>query len=123
MSRPASMTASASVGEICPGLDHEFLLGGDLKNIANLRQNLAPGIDDLYAFRRILEMLDVVIGVEGGEPHDAAKAALHPPHPVDSIGVDAANRGIEDNPAKHLEALDVLSREPGAIGSRHDVVL
>ena len=70
-----------------------------------------------------LKMLDVIVGIEGGEPHDAAVTALHAPHPVDGIGIDSTGRRIEDDPAEHLQASDVLAREPGAVGRGQDVVL
>src|SRR5262245_65554495 len=68
-------------------------------------------------------MLDVIVGIEGGEPHDAAVAALHAPHPVDGIGIDPAGRRIEDDPAEYLQASDVLAREPGAVSRGQDVFL
>src|SRR5205823_14681531 len=68
-------------------------------------------------FGSILEVLDVIVGVERREPHDPAVAALHPPHPVDRVGVDAAHRRIEHDPAEHFQALDVLAGEPGSIRS------
>src|SRR5262249_55493811 len=105
------------------GVDHELLLGADFEHVAHCRKNLAVGAEDLNAFRRVLEMLDVIVGIEGGEPHDAAVAALHAPHPVDGIGIDSAGRRIEDDPAEHLQASDVLAREPGAVGRGQDVIL
>jgi hypothetical protein len=68
-------------------------------------------------------MLYVVVGVEGREPDDAAVAALHPPHPVDRVGVDPADRRVEHDAAERLDARDVLPCEPGAVGGRGDVVL
>ena len=106
-----------------PGVDDELLLGADLQHIAYRGENLAVGAEHLDGLRRILKVLDVVVGIEGGEPHDAAKAALHPPHPVNGIGVDAAHRGVENDAAEHLEAGDVLAREPGAVRGGHHMVL
>src|SRR4030095_14729962 len=62
-------------------VNHQFLFGADFSYLAHSWQTLAIGFEHLDAFRRILEMLDVVVGVEGGEPHHAAVSALHPPHP------------------------------------------
>src|SRR5262249_11243820 len=100
------------------GVDHELLLRADFEHVAHCRKNLAVCAEDLDAFRRVLEMLDVIVGIEGGEPHDAAVAALHTPHPVDGIGIDSAGRRINNDPAEHLQASDVLAREPGAVGRR-----
>jgi hypothetical protein len=78
-----------------PGVDHELLLGADFEHVAHCRTNLAVGAKDLDAFRRVLEMLDVIVGIEGGEPYDAAVAALHAPHPVCTenwIRLDARQR-------------------------------
>src|SRR5215472_15798804 len=122
-SRPAAMTASASLGDRCPVWTTSFCSAQILSTSRNCRKNLAVGAEDLDAFRRILEMLDVIVGIEAGEPHDAAVAALHAPHPVDGIGIDPAGRRIEDDPAEHLQASDVLAREPGAVGRGQDVIL
>jgi hypothetical protein len=54
---------------------------------------------------------------------DAAEAALHPPHPVDGIGVYSADRGVEDDPAEYLQAGYVLSCKPRPIRSRHHMIL
>src|SRR5215467_12489164 len=67
-------------------------------------------------------MLDVVVSIEGGEPHDAAEAALHAPHPVNCIWIYSANRRIKDDSAEHLESGNVLSRKPSPVRSRHDVI-
>ena len=65
-------------------------------------------------------MLDMIVGVEGREPDYAAIATLHARHPVDRVRIDPAGRGIQGNPTKHLQAGDVLAREPGAVrGGRH----
>jgi 2OG-Fe(II) oxygenase superfamily len=90
---------------------------------AHLRQNFALSINDFDAFRRILEVFDVIVGVEGWEPHHTAKTALHPPHPIDRIGVDAADRGVQDYSAEYLEPLNMLPGKPSAIGGCRDVIL
>jgi hypothetical protein len=105
-----------------PGVNDELLLGADLQDIAYRGENLAVRGEHLDGFRRILEVLDVVVGIEGGEPYDAAKAPLHPPHPVNGVGVDAAHCGIEDNAAEHLETGDVLAREPGSVRGAYHMV-
>ena len=105
------------------GVNHELLLGGELEHIADRREGLAVGAEDFDSLRSILEMLDVVVGVERGEPHDTAVAALHSPHPVDGIGVDAAHRGIQHDAAEHFETLDVFAGEPGPVRRRCDMVL
>src|SRR6516162_3918472 len=97
------------------GLNDELLRGADLQYVAYSRENLSAGIQHLDALRGILEVLDVVVGIEGREPDDAAEATLHPPHPVDGIGVDPAHRGVEDDAAEHIDAGDPLAHEPGAI--------
>jgi hypothetical protein len=58
-----------------------------------------------------------------GKPHHTAKAALHSPHPVHGFGIDPAHGGIEHDAPEHLEAGDVLAREPCAIGGGGDMVL
>jgi hypothetical protein len=68
-------------------------------------------------------MLDVIVGIESGKPHHTAKAALHSPHPVHGFGIDPAYGGIEHDAPEHLEAGDVLAREPCAIGGGGDMVL
>ena len=77
----------------------------------------------LDAFGRILEMLDVVVGIKGREPDHAAIPTLHPPHPIDCVRIDAADRGIEHDPAEHFKTLDVLADEPSAVGGGRHVVL
>src|SRR5215471_7053664 len=96
-----------------PSVDYKLLRGADFEHLAHRRKNLPVDPEHLDAFRCILEMLDMIVGIEGREPHDAAVAALHAPHPVDGIGIDSAGRRIEDDPAKHLQASDVLASEPG----------
>jgi len=105
------------------GTDHELLLGANLEDVAHGRQRLAVGADDLDAFGSVLEVLDVVVGVEGRQPYDAPEAALHAPHPLHGLGVDAARRPVEGDPAERLDARDVLAHEPGAVGRERDVVL
>src|SRR5215475_9147391 len=121
-SRPAAMTASASLGDRCPVWTTSFCSAQILSTSRTAGRTL-PSAPDLDGFRCILEMLDVIVGIEGGEPHDAAVAALHAPHPVDGIGIDSAGWRIEDDPAEHLQASDVLAREPGAVGCGQDVIL
>src|SRR6266446_958068 len=87
------------------------------------RQRLAVGADDLDAFGSVLEVLDVVVGVEGRQPYDAPEAALHAPHPLHGLGVDPSRRPVEGDPAERLDARDVLAHEPGAVGRERDVVL
>jgi hypothetical protein len=36
--------------------------------LAHCRQNLAIGVEQFDTFRRILEVLEVVVSIEGGEP-------------------------------------------------------
>jgi hypothetical protein len=80
-------------------------------------------ISPLDAFRRILEVFDVIVGIESWEPHDATKTTLHPPHPTNCIGVDATDRGVQDYSAEYLEPLDMLPGKPSAIGGCRDVIL
>jgi hypothetical protein len=102
------------------GLDDKLLRSADFQHFAHRGKDLSVCAQYLDAFRCILEMLDVIVGVEGREPDNAAIAALHARHPVDRIGIDPAGRGIQRNPTKHLQAGDMLAREPGAVrGGRH----
>src|SRR5262249_47260411 len=71
----------------------------------------------------VIEMFDVVIGVDRGEPDAAAKAALHPPHPLDGVRIDSSDRRIQRNAAEDLDALEVLAHEPGSVGCRSHVIL
>ena len=111
-------------GEITqvPGLDDKLLRGADFQHLAHRRKNLSVSAQHLDAFRRILEMLDMIVGIEGGEPDDAAVAALHARHPIDRIGIDSAGRGIQRNPTEYFEAGDVLAREPSAVRGCRDVI-
>src|SRR5439155_7624758 len=102
--------------------EHELLLGADLGDLAKRRQRLAVGADDLDSFRRVLEVLHVVVGVEGRQPHDATVAALHPPHPLRGLGIDAARRAVQDDAAERLDPRVVLAHEPRAVGGERDVV-
>src|SRR5215467_3447564 len=122
-SRPAAMTASASLGDRCPGWTTSFCSAQILSTSRTAGRTLPSAPRTLMASGASLKMLDVIVGIEGGEPHDAAVTALHAPHPVDGIGIDSTGRRIEDDPAEHLQASDVLAREPGAVGRGQDVVL
>jgi hypothetical protein len=68
-----------------PGLNDELLLGADFEHLPHCRKNLSVSVEHL-------EMLDMVVGIEGGEPHDAAEATLHAPHPVNRIRIYSADR-------------------------------
>src|SRR6516225_2141028 len=106
-----------------PSVDYKLLLGADFEYLAHRWKGLPVDPEHLDAFRCILEMLDMIVCIEGWEPHDAAVAALHAPHPVDGIGIDSAGRRIEDDSAEDLQAGDVLAREPGPVRRRQDVIL
>ena len=108
MSRPASITASASVGEMCPVWTTSFLRGADFEHVTHRGKNLSVGTNHLDAFRCILEMLDMIVCIEGGEPDHASEPALHAPHPVDRVKGDSANGRIEDDPAEYLQAGHIL---------------
>jgi hypothetical protein len=97
------------------GLDDKLLRGADFQHLAHRRKNLSVSAQYLDAFRCILEMLAMIVGIESGEPDDAAVAALHARHPVDRIGIDSAGRRIQRNPTEYFQAGDVLAREPSAI--------
>ena len=75
-----------------PGLNDELLLGADFEYLPHCRKNLSVSVEHLDTFRRVLEMLDMVVGIEGGEPHDAAEATLHAPHPVNGVRIYSADR-------------------------------
>ena len=83
------MTARASLGA---GLNDELLLGADFEYLPHCRKNLSVSVEHLDTFRRVLEMFDMVVGIEGGEPHDPAEATLHAPHPVNGIRIYSADR-------------------------------
>src|SRR5437867_6364992 len=102
--------------------EHELLLRADLRDLANGGHRLAVGADDLDPFRGILEVFDVVVGVEGWQPDHASIPTLHAPHPLDGLGVDAARRPVEADAAECLDPWDVLAHEPRAIGGQRDVV-
>jgi hypothetical protein len=105
------------------GLDDKLLLGADFQHLSRCRKNLSVSTEHLDAFRRILEMLDMIVDIESGKPHHSPVTALHAPHPVDGIGIDSADRGIEDDRTEYLQAGDVLARKPGSVGGCHGVIL
>src|ERR1700739_542627 len=105
-----------------PGLHDELLLGADFEHVAHCRKNLSVSVEHLNAFRRVLEMLDVVVGIEGGEPHHAAEPTLHTPHPVNRIRIYSACRRIKDDSAEYFEASNVLAREPSPVSGWQDVI-
>src|SRR5881628_3655531 len=94
------------------GAEDELLLGADLEDLAERGERLAVGADHLDPLRRVLEVLDVVVGVEGRQPHHAAVAALHPPHPLHGLGVDPARGTVERDTAERLDPGIVLAGEP-----------
>ena len=102
--------------------DHDLLLGADLQHLAHGRQHRAVPADDLDPLRRVLEVLHVMVGVEGGEPYYAPEPTLHPPHPLDRLGVDSAHGRVEHDAAEHLHARDVLADEPRAVCGEGDVI-
>src|SRR5437773_1393382 len=103
--------------------EDELLLGADLPDLAQGWQRLAVGADDLDSFRRVLEVLHVVVGVEGRQPHDATVATLHPPHPLDGLGIETTRGAVQRDSAEGLDAGVVLADEPRAIGGERHVVL
>src|SRR5207247_164025 len=82
--------------------EDELLLGSDLGDLAKRGQRLAVGAHRLDALGGVLEVLYVVVGVEGRQPHDATVATLHPPHPLHAPGIEttrgAAQRDSAEGP-------------------------
>src|SRR5262249_15269489 len=74
-----------------PGVDHELLLGADFQHLTHGRQNLPLSAEHLDALRCLVEMLDMMVGIKGWKPHDAAESALHAPHPGYGIRIDPAD--------------------------------
>jgi len=65
----------------------------------------------------------VIVGIEGGKPHDPAVAALHPPHPLHGLRVEPAHCPIQRDTAEDLHSADVLAGEPRAVGGNRHVAL
>ena len=105
------------------GVDDQILLRANLQNLTHRRQHLSIRAQDLDSLGGILEMFDVMVSVDGREPHATPVAALHSPHPLHRVRIDSADRGIQDDSAEHLDACQVLAHEPGAIRRGNNVIL
>ena len=68
-------------------------------------------------------MAHVIVRVEGREPHHAAVATLHPPHPLHSLRIEPAHGAVEGDTAEDLHLRYVRAREPRAVGGDGDVAL
>ena len=79
------MRASASSAEAWPVCDDQPLRRADTEHLAGGGQHLAALVHHADARGRGPGPAHVVVGVEGGEPHDAAVAALHAPHPLHGL--------------------------------------
>jgi hypothetical protein len=76
-SRANSMIARHSVGDAWPVQSTSFCWAQIFAISRSAGSALPSGTNDLDPFRRVLEMLDVVVGVEGRQPDHSAVAALH----------------------------------------------